>query len=91
MTKRERRTYTPEFKHPAYYQLAVAKAREGRFEEALSLIDECLITGAHDLQALTVKMYILRNLGNITQNRDLNKNLIKKDRVKIEFRNTIQY
>ncbi|MDX4037761.1 anaerobic ribonucleoside-triphosphate reductase activating protein [Aliarcobacter skirrowii] len=29
------------------------------------------------------------NLGNITQNRDLNRDLIKKDILKIEFRNTI--
>lgn len=56
-------TYTPAFKHPAYYQLSVAAAREAKYSEALHLVDESLLTGAHDLQALTVKMYILRKLG----------------------------
>lgn len=56
-------TYTPSFKHPAYYQLAAAKAREGRYEEALSLADDALLTGAHDLQTLTLKMHVLRKLG----------------------------
>jgi len=56
-------TYTPSFKHPAYYQLSIAKARQGKYEDALSLIDDALLTGAHDLQALTVKMHILRKLG----------------------------
>ncbi|MGI5847794.1 MAG: DUF5107 domain-containing protein [Candidatus Cryptobacteroides sp.] len=60
-------TYTPSFKHPAYYQLAVAKAREGKYVEALSLIDDALLTGAHDLQALTVKMHILRRLGRVEE------------------------
>lgn len=56
-------TYTPSFKHPAYYQLAVAKAREGKYCDALGLIDDSLLSGGHDLQALTVKMHILRKLG----------------------------
>ncbi len=56
-------TYTPAFKHPAYYQLAIAAARDGNYEEALHLVDESLLTGSHDLQALTAKMFFLRKLG----------------------------
>ena len=56
-------TYTPAFKHPAFYQLAVAAVRAQHYPEALKLIDESLLVGAHDLQALTVKAYILRRLG----------------------------
>lgn len=56
-------TYTPSFKHPAYYQLAAAKAREGKYEDALSLVNDALLTGAHDLQSLTLKMHVLRKLG----------------------------
>ena len=56
-------TYTPAFKHPAYYQLAVRASREGDFNKALQLDNESLLTGAHDLQALTLKAYLLRRLG----------------------------
>lgn len=56
-------TYTPAFKHPAYYQLALASARRGDYADALRLDDESLLTGGHDLQALTLKAYLLRKLG----------------------------
>jgi tetratricopeptide (TPR) repeat protein len=56
-------TYTPAFKHPAYYQLAVASTNSGDLENALKLVDDALLTGAHDLQALTLKAYLLRKLG----------------------------
>lgn len=56
-------TWTPAFKHPAYYQLALAKAKKGRFDEALAMVDESLVTGARDLQALTLKAFIQRRLG----------------------------
>ena len=56
-------TYTPAFKHPAYYRLAVSASREGDFNKALQLDNESLLTGAHDLQALTLKAYLLRRLG----------------------------
>ena len=56
-------TYTPSFKHPAYYQLAVMATEEGDFGKALQLADEALLTGAHDLQTLTLKAYLLRKLG----------------------------
>jgi len=55
-------TYTPSFKHPAYYQLALMATEAGDFTKALSLADDALLTGAHDLQALTLKAYILRKL-----------------------------
>lgn len=60
-------TYTTAFKHPAYYQLAIAAAKDGKYSEVLDLIDESLLTGSHDLQALTVKMFILRKLGKKTE------------------------
>ena len=56
-------TYTPAFKHPAYYQLAVAATCSGELEKALELADDALLTGAHDLQTLTLKAYLLRKLG----------------------------
>ena len=56
-------TYTPSFKHPAYYQLAIAKARTEDYGEALHLLNESLLTGGHDLQALAAKMYVLRKAG----------------------------
>ncbi|MCM1348330.1 MAG: DUF5107 domain-containing protein [Firmicutes bacterium] len=56
-------TYTPAFKHPAYYQLALAQARNGNLNKAIELIDESLLTGAHDLQALTAKANFLRRAG----------------------------
>lgn len=56
-------TYTPAFKHPAFYQLAVAASNEKNYEGALKLVDESLLVGAHDLQALTLKAFILRQLG----------------------------
>ena len=56
-------TYTPSFKHPAYYQLAVMATEDGDFSKALQLVDDALLTGAHDLQALTLKAYVLRKLG----------------------------
>ena len=57
-------TYTPAFKHPAYYQLALSATVDGNYREALNLVNESLLTGAHDIQALTLKAYLLRKLGN---------------------------
>ena len=56
-------TYTPAFKHPAYYQLAVMSTESGDLEKALQLAEDALITGAHDLQALSLKAYLQRKLG----------------------------
>lgn len=56
-------TYTPAFKHPAYYQLALSASVDGTYEEALKLVNESLLTGAHDIQALTLKAYLQRKLG----------------------------
>ena len=55
-------TYTPDFKHAAFYQLALLCTKKKDFAEALHLIDESLTVGSHDLQALNVKAYILRQL-----------------------------
>lgn len=60
-------TYTPAFKHPAYYQLAVAAANEENYAKALKLVDEALLVGSHDLQSLTLKAYALRKLGKKTE------------------------
>ena len=56
-------TWTPDFKHPAFYQLAVAAVRAKDYPKALELIEQSLYVGARDLQALSVKAYILRQLG----------------------------
>lgn len=56
-------TYTPDYKHEAFYQLALLAANKANFKEALKLIDQSLIVGAHDTQALVLKAYIQRMLG----------------------------
>lgn len=56
-------TYTPAFKHPAYYQLALSESVKGNYAEALKLVNESLLTSAHDLQALSLKAYLQRKLG----------------------------
>ena len=62
-------TYTPAFKHPALYQLALMKARSGDLKSALGLAEESLLTGAHDLQALTAKANLQRRLGHTDEAR----------------------
>lgn len=56
-------TWNYGFKHRAYYELAVMAAAEEKYNEALKLIDESLLLGGHDLQALSLKAYIERKLG----------------------------
>ena len=56
-------TYTPAFKHPAYYQLAVLATVSGDYDKALLLSEDALLTGSHDLQTLTLKAYLQRKLG----------------------------
>ena len=55
-------TYTPDFKHAAFYQLALNAAACGNFGEALQRVDNSLLVGAHDTQALVLKAYLLRQL-----------------------------
>lgn len=64
-------TYTPSFKHPAFYQLAIAAARQGDLEKALGLCDEALLSGAHDLQVLSAKADILRRMGRTDKAREV--------------------
>ncbi|MGM9760321.1 MAG: DUF5107 domain-containing protein [Parabacteroides sp.] len=56
-------TWTPDYKHPAFYQLAVAAVQAGDYAKALELIEQSLYVGSRDLQALSVKAYVLRRLG----------------------------
>lgn len=56
-------TWTPDYKHPAFYQLALIAVENGRLGEALDYIEQSLYVGARDLQALSVKAYVLRMLG----------------------------
>lgn len=56
-------TWTPAFKHPAFYELAVLAVKEKDYAKGLELITQSLDVGARDLQALTVKAYILRMQG----------------------------
>lgn len=60
-------TYTPEFKHPAYYQLSLAAARNNDLAQAIGLAEASLSTGAHDLQALSAKANYLRRTGNTAE------------------------
>lgn len=77
-------TYTPAFKHPALYQLAIAAARQGDLPKALDLCDEALLTGSHDLQVLSAKADILRRMGRTDEARtviDLIKSIDPLDRM----------
>lgn len=57
-------TWTPEFKHRSFYELAVMATREQNYPKALDMITQSLYVGGRDLQALTLKAYILRMSGN---------------------------
>jgi len=55
-------TWTPDFKHRSFYELAVLATARHDYSEALHLVEESLIVGAHDLQALCLKAYLQRQL-----------------------------
>lgn len=56
-------TWNYAYKHRAFYELAALEIRKGNLNKALELIDESLLLGGHDLQALSLKAYIQRKLG----------------------------
>ncbi len=56
-------TYTPDHKHEAFYQLALIASGKADYKEALNLVNQSLIVGAHDTQALLLKAFVLRKLG----------------------------
>ena len=56
-------TWTPDYKHPAFYQLALSAIRDKDYKKAMEMIEQSLYVGARDLQALSVKAYILRQQG----------------------------
>lgn len=56
-------TWTPDYKHSAFYQLALSAVRDKDYAKAMELIEQSLYVGARDLQALSVQAYILRQQG----------------------------
>lgn len=56
-------TWTPDYKHPAFYELAVIASAAKDYTKAYDLITQSLYVGARDLQALTLQAYLLRKLG----------------------------
>lgn len=60
-------TWTPEFKHRAYYELALIDARAGDYAHALEMVNESLNTGMRDVQAHCLKAYLHRKLGQSDQ------------------------
>lgn len=56
-------TWTPDFKHRSFYQLAVLALKDKNYEQAMEMITQSLYVGGRDLQALTLKAYILRMQG----------------------------
>lgn len=60
-------TWTPEYKHRSFYELAVMAVNAKEYVGALDLITQSLYVGGRDLQALTLKAYILRMLGDKAQ------------------------
>lgn len=55
-------TWTPDYKHPAFYQLALCATLQGDYPKALELAEQSLQVGTRDLQTLTLKAYLLRRL-----------------------------
>lgn len=56
-------TWTPDFKHRSFYELAVLAVKEKDYKKAMEMITQSLYVGVRDLQALTLKAYILRMQG----------------------------
>ncbi|MEG1543110.1 MAG: DUF5107 domain-containing protein [Tannerellaceae bacterium] len=56
-------TWTPEYKHRSFYELSVLATREKDYTQALELITQSLYVGGRDIQALTLKAYLLRKTG----------------------------
>lgn len=53
-------TWTPDFKHRSFYELAVLAVKDKDYKKAMEMITLSLYVGVRDLQALTLKAYILR-------------------------------
>lgn len=56
-------TWTPDFKHRSFYELAVLAVKDKDYKKAMEMITQSLYVGVRDLQALTLKAYILRMQG----------------------------
>ena len=56
-------TWTPDFKHRSFYELAVLAVKDKNYKQAMDMITQSLYVGGRDLQALTLKAYILRMQG----------------------------
>lgn len=56
-------TWTPDFKHRSFYELAVLAVKDKDYKQAMDMITQSLHVGGRDLQALTLKAYILRMQG----------------------------
>ncbi|MFV0581283.1 MAG: DUF5107 domain-containing protein [Parabacteroides gordonii] len=56
-------TWTPDFKHRSFYELAVLAVKDKDYKQAMDMITQSLYVGGRDLQALTLKTYILRMQG----------------------------
>lgn len=56
-------TWTPDFKHRSFYELAVLAVKDKDYKRAMDMIIQSLYVGGRDLQALTLKAYILRMQG----------------------------
>lgn len=56
-------TWTPDYKHPAFYGLAVLAMLQNDYGKALDMVTQSLYVGQRDIQAQNLKAYILRKLG----------------------------
>lgn len=56
-------TWTPDYKHPAFYGLAVLALLQNDYPKALDMITQSLYVGQRDIQAQSLKAYILRKMG----------------------------
>lgn len=56
-------TWTPDYKHPAFYGLAILALQQQDYPKALDMITQSLYVGQRDIQAQNLKAFILRKLG----------------------------
>lgn len=62
-------TWTPDYKHPAFYGLAVLALLQDDYEKAFDMITQSLYVGQRDIQAQSLKAYILRKMGNAEESK----------------------
>ncbi|MGW8178803.1 MAG: DUF5107 domain-containing protein, partial [bacterium] len=77
------------FRSPARYQLAELFCRQGRFDVALSHLEASLAVNCSNLQALTLKVVVLRRLGRRNEAWELASRLASEEPLSFWVRNEL--